>query len=375
LDVLDRLTGDAQTFGNQVWARRIHVHRTESDAFLELLGIDDVDRLITTGGLRTPAFRIVQDGVVLPSARYTRSATIAGVAVSGLADPRTMLDLFDAGATIVLQGLHRYWPPIGGLVRELELALGHACQANAYLTPPGSQGFGLHSDSHDVFVLQTYGAKLWQVHDEVGERDVMLEPGVSMYLPTGTPHAARTERGASLHLTIGINRTSWREAVSRAVAALLADASFDEPLPAGYHCDAAAFSGLLATRLATVRDLIEKADVTELGAAETRRFLTTRPTSVPGGLLDRVQLGDISDSAELRRRPASVCELIPDADRLRVLLGDRELRVPGWLAPSLELIRRSDVFRPAYLHPWLDEASRLVLCRRLIREGMLEVVR
>ena len=29
-----------------------------------------------------------------------------------------------------------------------------------------------------------------------------------MYLPTGTPHAARTEEGASLHLTIGINRAT-----------------------------------------------------------------------------------------------------------------------------------------------------------------------
>jgi len=164
-------------------------------------------------------------------------------------------------------------------------------------------------------------------------------------------------------------------AVSRAVAALLADASFDEPLPAGYHRDSRAFSDVLATRLAAVRDLIEKADVAALGAAETTRFLTTRPTSVPGGLLDRIQVGDLSDSAELRRRPASVCELIPDADRLRVLLGNRELRVPGWLAPPLELIRHGDVLRPAELHPWLDEASRLVLCRRLIREGLLEVVR
>jgi bifunctional lysine-specific demethylase and histidyl-hydroxylase NO66 len=375
LDVLDRLTGDAQTFVEQAWASRIHVHRSEPGAFGELLSIDDVDHLLTAAGLRTPAFRVVQDGTVLPSARFTRSATIAGVAVSGLADPRKLLDLFDAGATIVLQGLHRYWPPITGLVRELELALGHACQANAYLTPPGSQGFGLHSDTHDVFVLQTYGTKQWQLQDESGEHAVLLEPGVSMYLPTGTPHAARTERGVSLHLTIGINRTTWRETVTRAVATLLADDSFDEPLPAGYHRDAKRFSALLATRLAGLRDLVEKADVNTLASTETQRFLTTRPTSVRAGLLDRLQIADVSDSARLRRRPASVCELRAAGDRLQVLLGDRELRMPGWLAPPLEWIQRTEVFRPSDLSPWLDEASRLVLCRRLIREGLLEVVR
>jgi lysine-specific demethylase/histidyl-hydroxylase NO66 len=375
LDVLDRLTGDAHTFVEHIWASRIHVHRSGPEAFGELLSIDDVDHLLTASGLRTPAFRVVQDGTVLPSARFTRSARIAGVAVSGLADPRKMLDQFDAGATIVLQGLHRYWPPITGLVRELELALGHACQANAYLTPPGSQGFGLHSDTHDVFVLQTFGTKQWQLHDESGEHVVLLEPGVSMYLPTGTPHAARAEHGASLHLTIGINRTTWRETMTRAVATLLADHSFDEPLTAGYHRDPKGFSASLATRLAELRDLLEKADVDALASSETARFLTTRPTSVRAGLLDRLQIADLSDSTQLRRRPASVCDLRADGDRLRVLLGDRELRVPAWLSPPLEWIQRTGVIRPSDLSPWLDDASRLVLCRRLIREGLLEVVR
>ena len=133
-----------------------------------------------------------------------------------------MIDLFEDGATVVLQGLHRYWPPLTRLVAELELALGHPCQANAYLTPPGSQGFAVHSDTHDVFVFQTHGSKLWEVHpapgDEGEARDVLLEPGLSMYLPTGTPHAARAQDTVSLHVTIGINQITWRTLLDRAVA-------------------------------------------------------------------------------------------------------------------------------------------------------------
>ena len=45
-----------------------------------------------------------------------------------------------------------------------------------------------------LHVFQTHGAKLWEVHPAPGEnaevREVLLEPGLSMYLPTGTPHAA-----------------------------------------------------------------------------------------------------------------------------------------------------------------------------------------
>ena len=128
-----------------------------------------------------------------------------------------MIDL--GGATVVLQGLHRYWPPLTRLVAELELELGHPCQANAYLTPPGSQGFAVHSDSHDVFVFQTHGTKQWEIYgldDTGGATDLLLEPGVVAYLPTGTPHAARAQDSASLHVTVGINRVSWRQALRAA---------------------------------------------------------------------------------------------------------------------------------------------------------------
>ncbi|MCW2853167.1 MAG: cupin, partial [Nocardioides sp.] len=134
---LDLLSGDAQTFVAKVWASRVHLHRTEPERLAALLSLDDVDTLLTSSGIRTPSVRIAQDGKVLPESSYTRGATLAGKPLSGLVDSRKALALFAGGATIVLQGLHRYWLPITRLVAELELELGHPCQANAYLTPPG----------------------------------------------------------------------------------------------------------------------------------------------------------------------------------------------------------------------------------------------
>jgi hypothetical protein len=65
--------------------------------------------------------------------------------------------------------------------------------------------------------------------------------------------------------------------------------------------------------------------------------------------------------------------LRPDGDRVRVLLGDRELVVPGHLRDALERIRDAASLRPVELGDLLDGQSRLVLCRRLVREGLLEV--
>ena len=51
--------------------------------------------------------------------------------------------------------------------------------------------------------------------------------------------------------------------------------------------------------------------------------------------------------------------------------GDREVEVPAWIRPALEEVQRRERFTPADLAEHLDERSRLVLCRRLVREGLL----
>src|SRR3546814_1501771 len=110
--------------------------------------------------------------------------------------------------------------------RELEGALGHAVQANAYLTPPGAAGLTPHHDTHDVFVLQVHGTKHWIIreplveapldrhrsdHELAAEQPVLFEadmaPGDCLYLPRGFIHSAAAQEGVSLHLTIGVLRS------------------------------------------------------------------------------------------------------------------------------------------------------------------------
>ncbi len=372
MDALTLLSGDAQTFVAKIWASRVHVHHGDAAALAGHLSVDDVDHLLTSTAIRTPAVRLAQDGAVLPASSYTRGATLAGRPLTGLVDPRKVFDLFDGGATVVLQGLHRYWPPLTALVADLEHALGHPCQANAYLTPPGSQGFAVHSDSHDVFVFQTHGSKVWEVHEDGEATTVVLEPGVSMYLPTGTPHAARAQDRVSLHVTLGINQVTWRDVLGRAVDGLVEQVG-DEHLPAGYLADPGVLRDGLSERLERLASALREIDPAAAANREVERFLTSRTPAQRGGLRDRVAARDLSDDTLLVRRPGRPCVLVPDGDRLRVLLGDRELRVPTRLARALEEVLVRSSLCPRDLADVLDAESRLVLCRRLVREGLLEV--
>ncbi|WP_435768401.1 cupin domain-containing protein [Nocardioides sp. SYSU DS0651] len=375
MSALDLLSGDAQTFLAKVWASRVHLHRTAPDDLVGLLSLRDADELLTSSGLRTPALRLAKDGAVLPEASYTRKgATLAGKPLTGLVDARKVLQLFDDGATVVFQGLHRYWPPLTRLIAELEVELGHPCQANAYLTPPGSQGFAVHSDSHDVFVFQTAGSKQWEVHGDEGPEDVLLEPGLSMYLPTGTPHAARAEETVSLHVTVGINQLTWRGLVERTVAPVVASVGA-EHLPAGYLDDPGLLRDGLAERLEALAAELRGLDPAAAVETEIRRFLTSRPSRLAGGLQDVLALrAELADETLLQRRPGHPCVLLDRGDQVEVLLGDRSLMVPAWIRPALEAARGiRGPFSPGDLAEHLDEQSRLVLCRRLVREGLLEI--
>jgi hypothetical protein len=221
--------------------------------------------------------------------------------------------------------------------------------------------------------MQTHGTKRWEIHGEGGPGELLLEPGVVAYLPTGTPHAARAQEAVSLHLTIGINQLTWRHLVSTLVREVLDDVA-DDHLPAGYLDDPARLSEGLADRLDAVAEAVRRLDAPAAVRAQVERFLSQRPPRMSGALLDREALAQgLDDGTRLRRRAAHPCELVDDGGTVRVLLGDRVLRVPARVRPALEHVAAHPELTPADLP--LDPESALVLCRRLVREGLLEVVR
>jgi lysine-specific demethylase/histidyl-hydroxylase NO66 len=198
--------------------------------FGNLLDADAVDELVSARGLRTPFLRVARNGATLGDGAFTAPGG-AGATIGDQVSDDKLVRLFSDGATMVLQALHRVWPPVIEFCQQLASDLGHPVQANAYVTPPQSQGFSNHYDVHDVFVLQISGEKRWVIHAPVHpaplrhqpwtdrrrsvERraaeepiiDTVLRPGDCLYLPRGFLHAATALGGVSTHLTVGVH--SW----------------------------------------------------------------------------------------------------------------------------------------------------------------------
>ncbi|MCA1692242.1 MAG: cupin domain-containing protein [Actinobacteria bacterium] len=256
---LARCVGDVPTFLDRYWGRApLFTEEADPAAFRDLFSLEDVDRLVSSSFARLPAFRLVREGRPVPPSRYTRTARLGGQTVSGVGDPGKVLDELQAGATIVLQGLQRYWPPLSRFCRALELELTHPVQANAYVTPAGSRGLSVHYDTHDVFVLQVAGGKEWAVHDPVLDDPLPSQPwsaergspdppflspklqaGDSLYIPRGFLHSAQAQEDLSVHLTIGVLTQTWHDVLREVVTAAAEEPRFRQGLPAGFAHDSA----------------------------------------------------------------------------------------------------------------------------------------
>lgn len=380
-EALARAVGDLDHFAQRLWGKRPqHRRGAEPNGFDDLLSLDDVDLIVSTTGLRLPAFRLVKEGETLASDRYTKTTRTGSHQATGVIDPASVFGEFDNGATIVFQSMHRYWEPLARYCRGLEFAVGHPVQANAYITPPGAQGFGAHEDEHDVFVLQSHGTKQWRVHDlhdlaPTGPLliDAVLAPGDSLYIPAGFPHSAATQDRASVHITIGILAIRWSVALDLAVKQVASHPELDQPLPLGFVSDTARLTDEISERLVTIAKSFAELDPSVLARSLRRKVLTTRQPLLRGQIHRLLTIDEIDDDSVVARRERSMCHLETVGGRLSVLLGDRELRMPGWLEPAMTVVASGERVIVADL-PGLDEESRLVLIRRLVREGLLEVV-
>ncbi|MCO6419349.1 cupin domain-containing protein [Siccirubricoccus sp. KC 17139] len=349
------------------------------DRFRPLLSVADLDAFLLTAGARVPRIAMAdsarQGGAGLPEEEYALP--------NGLVDPMRVFARFDAGATLIASQLQEVHAPLARFCRGLEQLFLHGMQANAYLTPPGAQGFRPHYDTHDVLVLQVEGEKLWRVwphqpvphptgqtpfrHDiplEGEPESFVLREGEALYLPRGVVHDAQSQVGDhSLHLTIGFLEPSWADALRLLLDRReQEDARLRAPFPSWRLGEEAAGAALLEELAARLAGLAGEAALEAIGLglleglADQRLPLPARGLlSPPPGPETALRLSDamLHHVAALPDGSAQLCWAGG-----RLALGAREL---GWVQAL------ADGASPAML----GEGA-MAFCRRLWAVGLLE---
>ncbi len=220
--------------------------------------------------------------------------------------PEQAAKMYRAGMTICATALDDSGP-IGEVVRAYRSGLKTAAppHVNCYYSPD-ARGYGLHFDTHPVWILQVAGSKHWTVSHEPGVKDppfnvifppgrdriklpwitldrpdvtdrsrfmdVHLNPGDVLYMPAGAWHAARAE-GSSLALTVAVGRIGTTDLFNAAVGQLIQQRLGDAarrlpPVPkadvAGASSPRADLLLRIAADLARLKALVERVEPDDL---------------------------------------------------------------------------------------------------------------
>lgn len=204
-------------FMSDYWeSQPLHIDRTNVEHFANLLSEKLIIALVEEAAVSFPDVQAINANKSVPVADYTLDDKSVC--------PVEMMRVYAEGATIVVSEVHKKFSSVQTLCSAFNKEFQARCQANAYLSPPGNQGFHSHYDTHDVFVLQIAGRKKFRFYASEIELpfteddyrpenntssdlidEVELSAGDTLYIPRGIVHDAIADEGEpSLHITLGV---------------------------------------------------------------------------------------------------------------------------------------------------------------------------
>jgi hypothetical protein len=387
---------DPDSFFRDTWEKQtLLIARNRPDYYSGLFSMRDVGSMIYC---TRPSFSGLRSGATLQDCG---GRALRGVFPhqqqffsDGENDISALSNEYAQSKTIFVHGLEQRWQPLAEFCRNLETTLRHPVNAAMFLTPKGSQGVEAHFDSVDTFILQIEGSKHWRLYkptvelplkelyevipeDELSEpmEEVHLKAGDLMYLPRGYIHKTFTSDCSSLHVTVAVAVLRWADLLSAALAGLSRrDVRFRQAVPVGSLGRGEITSAVKSQFDELVQRLARSSRVEEAFDALGEKFINDMLT-LPGGHfippedIERINLGTI-----LAKMSGVICRVVQENDSVSIQFPGNRTRGPKQIAPALEFIAAAEHFPVHALPGDLSDNAKLVLCKRLVRDGLLAIV-
>ena len=202
----------------------------------------------------------------------------------------------------------------------------------------------------------------------------MLRPGDALYLPRGFLHSAVAQGEVSIHLTVGVHPITGHELARRLAQLLATDADLRRSLPLGpVATETATLTGHVAQAAARLGRAVAVADEAQFAtiAEQVSRQLARDTRPVP--LQPLAQLGAVATltgDTEVRLRPGLRPRVRRTGEATVLDVIDTSIRLPQATADAIDVLLTGAAVAPGAL-PGLDADERLVLVRRLLREGVV----
>lgn len=361
--------------------KHLHIQRSDTTYFEKLLRAHDLDALLGSRQFRFPSLRLTKAGEELTSEKYSHDKNI---------DVSLVHRLFLDGYTIILNALHEQNQELGELVNCLSNDLGHPFQTNIYITPPNSQGFPAHYDTHDVFVLQVEGSKTWRIYEQSpvllpnkqmefqkekhpapdAFTTLELKKGDVLYIPRGMMHDAQTNSNLSVHVTLGWLGYTWTDVLVQMLLEFsknnAAPRRFIDPFKNLENDDLENEFQLVMQQFLSSNTINHSLQQFRLELASNQRFF------FKDILKNAAHFNGISPSSSFMLRNNVNLTLENESEEVTVKMGSRVITFPPFTYNTLEFIlHTSQHFTVQDLPHDLDDEGKMVLLKRLLKEGML----
>ncbi|MGQ0799785.1 MAG: JmjC domain-containing protein [Pseudomarimonas sp.] len=381
---------DGADFLTHWWGMKLLHLRGPEGRFANLLPWAALTTLLETQRFPQDSLRLVQGGKPLEVERFAQRCSGAEpLVLKSAALSRCLAD----GATLVMDHVQERVPAL----RQLADAVGNDLRANTtinlYASFGAQEGFGLHWDGQENFILQIAGRKHWKVYRPTrvnplkgeinaapspsGEPDWegVIEDGDMLYLPRGWWHIARPLDGPSLHLTLTVEPPLGAHLLEWLVAELREHpvARMNLPLWASAREQADYVEDLLAAVGNISRDTL----VPRFLAAQDASTIISPRLPLPLAASARPPTLHAASRLRLAVGRGLAISTLDDPAHVAVWAGDRHWRSPTEIAPALLALRAAATSRLADLDALLtvpgSAKSLRVFLGVLILAGIVDV--
>lgn len=369
------------------WEKKILHLRHQAGYFNNVLRLSDIDDLLSQQNLLPDGIKLMNSGEGIDVHHWTKAEKLLDGTIKTVVDTQKLFKYFNSGATIIINAAEKCITRLANACRNFEQEMQIRVQANIYVTPPNSQGFAMHYDPHDIFLMQIKGPKTWQIYDSgeqlptkyrkfrqeaklVLKQDILT--GDFMYMPRGTVHEAFASDVSTVHVNFSCKpRYGYHLIEDIAGLAEQDDIFFRQTIPHGYSSDEEKKAYMEAFHL-KLEELVKKVSPVQLLAMETDDFVAQHSMDFKGYLLNALQMETLTIQSKVSKRKGCIYTVKKAGNTLHINFSGQKLIVPPFIDKTLFL--QDEPFTIADIKGLATADGKLTLVKEFIAAGFLEII-
>ncbi len=364
--------------------KHLVISRKNKYHFDRVLNLKMLDEMLFSMDLYHPENRVIDNS--MDEFPDPKTYTIKN---SKRIDPIKFTRYYAQGSTIVFSRAQDNLFKLRELTNKIGAFFKLPFQTNIYLTPVNSQGFAPHYDTHDVFILQFSGEKRWRIYDstitladktqpfERGKFNVgkivdefTLHQGDTLYIPRGIMHDAFCEDSSSGHITLGLIGKTWAEHLAELILSESKNHIALRKHPKFHQSGTNEFNEA-ENIIHILSDLVH--DLESNNSIFSEYYAKQKAITI--GMLNNIeQINKLNLNSLIKFREKEQIRILEDSNSIELQYYDIKITLPANCKSFIyTMISSENEVSLKNIKVEIDEESRILLTKELIKNGIVEV--